>query len=219
MKYFATTLVGIITGILAIAWIIFPYYNRMNYTSIIWQEIDVPNAALGFEHSVGYDRGQDFYWEEVTNSKAYKIELLKELGREIGPYKRENGFLPYLVFKKLIKTNTKEEDDRLFLGIRNQFRFEPYLEAPPKLKEELEAATQVFARIIGERGVPSKKVGKAFLETQEVNTPKDILQRIGYKVFLGTLASSWLILFLSSRKKNNPNQAILTTSASTRRES
>lgn len=212
MKYVAATIVGIVTGVCVIATIIFSSSDGLLHTSLVWQEVNVPNAALGFEHSVGYDSEQDFYWDEITHSKTYKIELLKELGRNVGPYGRESGgFLPYLVFKKTIRVGTPQEDDRLFLGIRKQFLQEPLTEVPPNLDEELQAATKVFIRMIGERGVPARKIGTVFLESRQYDTILDAMRRWGTQVVLGTLFSSWLTTFLMSRKKKNPNNPLETT--------
>src|SRR5690606_17651019 len=143
------------------------------YTSLIWQEIDVPNAVLGVEDSAGYDREQDFFWEEITGAKAFKVALLKELGEPIGDYQRVDGsYLPVLIFKLTWPKFPKEEDARLFIGIREQFLTEPYSEIPNDIEKELDAAVAVFIREIKRRGIDSERIGEPFIDSFDYDSPQ-----------------------------------------------
>jgi len=203
MKFLISTLIGLAIGTGVFFWSSQAALRDGIYTSLIWQEIDVPNAVLGVENSIGYDREQDFFWEELTATKAFKIELLKELGEPIGDYQRENGsYLPVLVFKHTWPNYPKEEDARLFLGIRKQFLAEPYTKIPTGIEKELNAASTVLIREIKERGIESEIVGEPFIDSFDFDTPQKAWKRWGYKIVLSTVLACWLTFFVSIKLRS-----------------
>jgi hypothetical protein len=211
MKFLISTLIGLAFGTGVFFWSSQAALRDGIYTSLIWQEIEVPNAVLGVEHSVGYDREQGFFWEELTATKAFKVELLKQLGEPVGDYQRVNGsYLPVLVFKHTWPNYPKEEDARLFIGIRKQFLAEPYTEIPIDIEKELNAAATVFIREIKERGIESEKVGEPFIDSFDFDTPQKAWKRWGFKLVASTVLACWLTLFVALKLKNQ-NKSVLTT--------
>ncbi len=211
MKFLISTLIGLAIGTGVFFWSSQATLREGIYTSFIWQEIDVPNAELGIEHYVGYDQPQDFFWEEITGSRAFKVELLKELGYPVGGYVRNDGhFLPVIVFKC---TEPHGRDARLFLGIREQFLTEPYSEVPNHIEKELDASTSVFIREVKKRGIESKTIGEPFIDSFNYETPQEAWKRWGYKIASSTVLACWLTLF-ASQKLTNQNKSVDTTPVS-----
>ncbi len=211
MKLLISTLIGLAIGTGMFFWSSQAALRDGIYTSLIWQEIEVPNAVLGVEHSVGYNREQDFFWEELTAKKEFKVELLKELGEPVGGYQRADGsYMPVLIFKHTWPNFPKEEDARLFLGIREQFLTEPHVEIPSHVEKELKAASTVFIRWIERRGISARKIGEPFIDSFNFDTPQESWRKWGYKIVASTVLACWLTLFVSL-KLTSQNKSVLTT--------
>lgn len=173
------------------------------YQTLAYREYESPTADDGFSGLGAGIRGtQTFYWDEITSSKAFDLELLREMGEGVSyPYS-----LPSLVADKFLEAEKRRSVDGLFLILYYPNLVDTKDSASgfgPEALESFHAAEAAFLRLVSARGASLKPVGPIRYHWEDRWLSSENILFYARIAFPAALSAALLAAFFLNRRIKN----------------
>jgi len=180
----------------------------MPYTNYVVQEFDTDSPKEGFEHVVGYTGSQEFYWNQVTASRSYKLKVLNEM--QITP-ESKLGLLENVDILRNIPWDS-EKRNSLFLVLAYPNSDEALTTISHDLDSTVSDFTSALVNEAKERGVTLAPKGTVLIHSIDHGSINYTLRKWSVRVLSLSLFSA--IATALALMKYRPNQAVDTTAVS-----
>jgi hypothetical protein len=175
----------------------------LNFQSYAFRELKTADTTAGFEHIVGYDKPQAFYWSEIVYSKEYKLEVLRQLGEtpqsRYGLLDQVSAEVREPLYQYFFEESEPRRRDGLYLILYFIESAEPVTEST-YLVAEFEAYERAFIEVLKRRNVEAKPVGEITFRSLDTLSWRVLLPMHGLEFFLIGFAASLVTSVFSLRR-------------------
>ena len=168
------------------------------YTNYVAQEFATDDPDAGFEGTVGYAGSQNFYWDELIESRRYKLAVIEAMGQSP---ESKLGLIATAYADRRPPWITPGENG-LFLVLVWPMADSALSTIDEALAAELSHHSSAFVAEAKDRGVDVQPVGKPIFFSEDHGSFKELVRRRVTSILGASVFSALIVCFIGNQHLN-----------------
>ena len=183
--------IGLVAAAITLLIIAVSSRSTMGYTHEVYQEFATEKPEDGLRDSVGFRGELPFFWNEILQSKAFGLNVLKKAGRT--PY---SYGLPPAVYAYRWVQSDPERKQSLFLVMSYPYQDSRFEGPADSYAQDFRPVAEAFVEAAKERGVDVAPVGDIRVGSLDYGTWRSFVRNWWLRITLACCGASLVTVWL-----------------------